>query len=62
LADPAAFEGTEDEKRRCFAHTYGELETRIKALVNLDIERMDPITLQKRIDEIGRTTLAEARE
>jgi arsenate reductase len=32
LADPAAFEGTEDEQRRCFARTYRELETRIKTL------------------------------
>jgi len=62
LADPAAFKGTEDEQRRCFARTYGELEARIKAFVNLDIERMDPSTLQKQVDEIGCMTLAEARE
>jgi arsenate reductase len=62
LADPAAFEGTEDEKRRCFARTYGELEARIKAFVSLDIEGMDPTTLRKRAEEIGRMAFAEARE
>jgi protein-tyrosine-phosphatase len=62
VADPAAFEGTDDEQRRCFARTYGELETRIKAFVSLNLDRMDPSTLQKRADEIGRMTLAETRE
>jgi arsenate reductase len=62
LTDPAAFEGTEDERRRCFARTYDELVARIKAFVNLDIERMDPSTLQKQVNEIGCMTLAEAHE
>jgi len=62
FADPAACEGTEDEQRRCFARTYGALETCIKAFVDLDIERMDPTTLQQRVEEIGRIALADTCE
>jgi arsenate reductase (thioredoxin) len=62
LADPAAFEGTEAEKQRCFARTYGELEARIKAFVKLDLGRMDPSILQQRLTQIGRMALTEAGE
>lgn len=62
IPDPAAFQGTENEQRHCFARTYGALETRIKAFVSLDVERMDPTSLRQRAEEIGRMTLTETRE
>jgi arsenate reductase len=59
LADPAAFEGTADEKYGCFARTYAELEDRIKAFVSLDIEHLDPAALGQRLAEIGRSALVK---
>ena len=62
VPDPAAFIGTKDEQRRCFARTYLELENRVTAFVNLDIERLDLSMLQKRLDEIGGIAHSKERE
>src|SRR5208283_5264891 len=62
VADPAAFEGTEDEKRRFFADTYRELENRIKIFTSLTIERLDSPGLVQRITEIGCLSLSDERE
>lgn len=39
VPDPAAYEGTEDQKRRRFASSYRELERRIKLFTQLQIGR-----------------------
>jgi protein-tyrosine-phosphatase len=57
VADPAVFQGSDDEKRRFFFHIYRELENRIKILTNLNIDALDSLTLQQRIKEIGSITL-----
>jgi protein-tyrosine-phosphatase len=62
VADPAAFEGTEEEKRRFFSRTYRELENRIKIFTNLRIDALDSFALQQRVREIGRTTLPDKWE
>jgi len=53
--DPAAVEGTEDEKRRAFRRAYLELEGRIKVFTALPIEKLDLVALKQRLDDIGRT-------
>ena len=53
LPDPAAVEGTEDEIRLAFADTYRMLEHRISRLVNLPLESLDRLGLQKQFDAIG---------
>jgi protein-tyrosine-phosphatase len=53
LPDPAAVEGTEDEIHFAFADTYRMLEHRISRLVNLPLESLDRLGLQKQFDEIG---------
>lgn len=53
--DPAAAEGTEDEKRRAFRRAYLELEGRIKVFTALPIDKLDLVALKKRLDDIGRT-------
>ncbi len=53
LPDPAAVEGTEDESHFAFADTYRMLEHRISRLVNLPLESLDRLGLQKQFDEIG---------
>jgi protein-tyrosine-phosphatase len=59
VGDPAAFEGTEEEKRRFFSQVYRELENRVKIFTNLPIETLDSFALQQRVEEIGMTTLSD---
>lgn len=53
LPDPAAVEGPEGEIHLAFANTYRMLEHRISLLVNLPLESLDQLSLQKQLDEIG---------
>ena len=55
VEDPAAIEGTEDEKGAAFGKTLHELESRIKSFVNLPISNLDEMTLQSRLIDIGKT-------
>jgi protein-tyrosine-phosphatase len=55
VADPAAFQGSEDEQRRVFRRTYVELERRIGLFTKLSIECLDRLGLQARLNEIGKT-------
>jgi arsenate reductase len=59
VPDPAAFEGTEEEKRGFFSRIYFELENRIKIFTSLRIDALDSFALQQRVKEIGRTKLPE---
>jgi protein-tyrosine-phosphatase len=54
LPDPAAVEGTEVERRLAFADTYRMLSNRIRAFTSLPIRALDEMTLQHRLNEIGR--------
>lgn len=55
VEDPAAFEGPEDEQRRVFRRAHLELQRRIELFTNLSIESLDRLSLQARLDEIGKT-------
>lgn len=55
LPDPAAAEGTEAEKRYSFADAYRMLTNRISIFVNLPLVSLDRLSLQKRLDEIGKS-------
>ena len=52
--DPAAATGTEAEIAQKFAEIYGQIERRLAIFVNLPISSLDRLTLQKRLDDIGR--------
>lgn len=54
IPDPAAFDGSEAEKRAVFAETMRYLTNRISVFVNLPIRSLDKLALQRRLDEIGR--------
>jgi protein-tyrosine-phosphatase len=56
VADPAAVEGSDEDKRRAFNRAFRELDARIKLFTNLRIEMLDRLSLKRRLDEIGRTT------
>lgn len=54
LPDPAAVEGTEQEKWLAFRQTFSALENRIKAFTSLPIASLDRLKLQERLNAIGR--------
>jgi len=55
VKDPAAVEGSHDEKRKAFLRAFTELSARINLLLALPVEKLDRITLQSRLREIGKT-------
>jgi arsenate reductase (thioredoxin) len=54
IADPAAAEGTDDDKRRAFDAAFREIDARLKAFTSLPLETLDASALKKRLDGIGR--------
>jgi arsenate reductase (thioredoxin) len=54
IPDPAAAEGTEAERRLAFADAYRMLKNRIGIFVSLPIGSLDRLSLQKRLNDIGR--------
>lgn len=56
VPDPAAATGSQIDIARAFANAYGALQNRIAIFVNLPFEGLDRLTLQTRLDAIGRTS------
>jgi protein-tyrosine-phosphatase len=54
LPDPVVAEGTEVERRLAFAEAYRMLSNRIGIFANLPLKSLDKLSLQRRLDEIGR--------
>lgn len=55
LPDPAAVEGKDAEIALAFDETYRMLNNRISILVALPLDRLDRLSLQKRLDDIGQS-------
>ncbi len=55
VPDPAAATGNEAEVRFAFADTLRMLTNRINIFVSLPIAKLDRLSLQKKLDEIGKT-------
>jgi arsenate reductase (thioredoxin) len=60
VPDPAAATGTEAEIRYAFADALRMLTNRINIFVSLPLEKLDRLSLQKKLEEIGRTRDAAA--
>ena len=54
--DPAAVEGTKEEKARAFNRALRELEARIKLFLSLPWGSLDRVTLQKKLRDIGESS------
>ena len=54
VADPAAVEGTDEEKRRAFLEAFVILKRRIELFASLPLARLDKLSLQSRLREIGK--------
>jgi arsenate reductase len=61
IPDPANATGTEAEVRYAFADALRMLTNRINIFVSLPLRSLDQLTLQKQLDEIGKTKDASAK-
>ena len=55
VADPAVVTGTDADKRKAFLRAFSELSTRINLLLALPVDKLDRLTLKRRLEEIGRS-------
>ena len=55
IQDPAAVEGTEEERRKAFLKAYTELYRRISLFTCLPIDTLGDLALKEKLDEIGRS-------
>ena len=62
VPDPVAFKGDEAQRALAFADTYRMLNNRIGIFTSLPLTSLDKISLQRRLDDIGRTKTDITRE
>ena len=55
IADPAAVEGTDEQKRKAFDDAFRTLERRISLFLSLPLRSLEQLVLQERLSEIGRS-------
>jgi arsenate reductase (thioredoxin) len=53
VRDPAAVEGTNEERVRAFNNAFRALDARLKIFTGLRLEKLDQLSLQRQLDEIG---------
>ena len=56
IPDPAAATGTEAEIRVAFSDAYRMMERRISIFINLPVSSIDKLSLNKQLDEIGKSS------
>jgi protein-tyrosine-phosphatase len=54
VEDPAAVEGSDEEKRRAFFNAYNRLHNRIQLFLSLPLSKLDRVALTARLKEIGK--------
>ena len=54
IPDPAAVEGSDDEKRTAMSHASTLLMRRLSIFANLPIEKLDHVALKQELDGIGK--------
>lgn len=62
LPDPGAVEGSDAQKRRAFAEAFRHLSNRINLFTSLPMEKLDKLSLQKKLEEIGNSGNEVSRE
>jgi len=55
VEDPAAVDGSDEDKRKAFFTAYNVLFNRIGIFTNLKLESLDRLALKKKVDEIGKS-------
>ena len=54
IQDPAAVQGSDEQKRKAFLRAFSELSTRINLFMSLPLDKLDRLVLKKKLEEIGR--------
>lgn len=54
--DPAAFVGSDEEKRRVFEKVFRQIMSRVQLLVNLPLHLLDQSAVKREMDNIGRSS------
>jgi len=62
LPDPAAAEGSEAEQALAFADCFRMLYQRISIFVSLPFDKLSKLSLQKHLEDIGKTQASDAKE
>ncbi|MDR3726178.1 MAG: arsenate reductase ArsC [Terracidiphilus sp.] len=55
--DPAAVEGTDEEKREAFALTLRQIRNRVQLFLSLPLETLDRMAIENRMQAIGKQPL-----
>jgi arsenate reductase len=55
VPDPASVEGSDDEKRKAISEASRVLLNRIRIFVSLPLDKLDRLSLQNKLRDIGRT-------
>ena len=55
VEDPAAVEGSDEDKRKAFFRAFTTLQRRIELFLSLPLAKLDKLSLQQRLNEIGRS-------
>jgi arsenate reductase (thioredoxin) len=53
IEDPALATGSDDDKRKAFFLSYNRLQNRLSIFASLPLSKLDRLSLQRRLDEIG---------
>lgn len=51
--DPAAVEGTDEEKRAAFTRTFHQIRNRVQLFLSLPLESLDNLAIEKKMRAIG---------
>jgi protein-tyrosine-phosphatase len=54
VPDPAAVQGSDEEKRKAFLAAFTQLSTRIRLFLNLPFGKLERHALQRKLSDIGR--------
>jgi arsenate reductase (thioredoxin) len=55
IPDPAAVEGDDEAKRKAFAEASRTLLNRIRVFASLPLDKLDRLSLQRKLDELGKS-------
>jgi len=55
--DPAAFEGSDEEKRRLFRRVYQQIDNRLRVFLSLPMASLDRLSLHQKVKDIGKAPL-----
>ncbi len=55
IEDPAAVEGSDEDKRRAFSKAFTEMNRRISLFTSLPLAKLDAMAIKRELDQIGRS-------